>query len=107
MKRFELDQMSVDDLWALHVRISETLAARITAEKSELERRLMQLNGPSKKPQSQNPGRRSYPPVFPKFRNPEDPTETWAGRGKQPLWVTRQLKSGKRLEEFRIELAAE
>lgn len=107
MKRFDFEQMSVDDLWALHVEISEALTVRIGAEKSELERRLSLLSRHSQKPQLQNSQRRSYPPVLPKFRNPDDPHETWAGRGKQPRWVAQQLKSGKRLEEFIIQAAAE
>lgn len=107
MIRSELQQLSVDDLWALHVRISETLAERITAEKFELERRLSQLNNRSQKPKIQRLGRRPYPPVLPKFCNPDDPAETWAGRGKQQRWIAQQLKSGKRLEELMIQLAAE
>ena len=23
----------------------------------------------------------------PKYRNPADPTQTWAGRGKRPVWI--------------------
>lgn len=25
--------------------------------------------------------------VAPKYRNPNDPSQTWTGRGKQPLWL--------------------
>jgi DNA-binding protein H-NS len=50
--------------------------------------------------------RRPYPVVVPKYRNPERPSETWAGRGKTPRWLTAQLKSGKRIDDFRIRYAA-
>lgn len=50
--------------------------------------------------------RRPYPVVVPKYRNPEQPTETWAGRGKTPRWLTAQLKSGRRIDDFRIRYAA-
>jgi DNA-binding protein H-NS len=30
------------------------------------------------------PQRRPYPKVTPKFKNPQDPSQTWSGRGKQP-----------------------
>jgi DNA-binding protein H-NS len=46
--------------------------------------------------------RRRYPPVRPKYRNPARPSETWAGRGKQPRWLKAQLGSGKKLDDFRI-----
>ena len=26
-------------------------------------------------------------PGTPKYRNPADPTQTWAGRGKRPVWI--------------------
>lgn len=38
----------------------------------------------------------------PKYRNPADKTQTWAGRGIQPRWLVAALKSGKRLEDFSI-----
>jgi len=48
------------------------------------------------------PAKRPYPPVLPKFRNPVQPSETWAGRGKQPRWLAAALKKAKRLEDFKI-----
>jgi DNA-binding protein H-NS len=41
-------------------------------------------------------------PVKPKYRNPADKAETWAGRGRQPRWVVDALKSGKKLDDFLI-----
>jgi DNA-binding protein H-NS len=41
--------------------------------------------------------------VAPKYRNPENLTETWAGRGLRPRWLVAALKSGKKLEDFSIE----
>ena len=46
--------------------------------------------------------RRPYPKVLPKYRNPKNRSETWAGRGKQPRWLTAQLRSGKKLGDFLI-----
>ena len=44
--------------------------------------------------------------VPPKYRNPKDPSQTWAGRGLQPLWLRDALKSGKKLDSFLIAKAA-
>jgi DNA-binding protein H-NS len=41
--------------------------------------------------------------VAPKYRDPENPAETWAGRGLKPRWLAAALKSGKELEDFSIE----
>lgn len=38
----------------------------------------------------------------PKYQNPEDPTITWTGRGRKPLWVLAALDSGKSLEDLEI-----
>ena len=40
MKRAELDRMSIDDLWLLHVEVSQLLQQKIQQEKLRLEERL-------------------------------------------------------------------
>jgi DNA-binding protein H-NS len=40
--------------------------------------------------------------VKPKFRNPDNKSETWAGRGLKPKWLTALLKQGKKLEDFAV-----
>ncbi|WP_309142432.1 H-NS histone family protein [Bradyrhizobium sp. sGM-13] len=99
MKRTELDQTSIDELWSLHVEVSDLLQQRIHEEKLKLEQRLKLLEAPAS-------GRRRYPPVSAKYRNPDQPFETWSGRGRQPRWLVTQLRAGKRVEDFRIKKAA-
>jgi DNA-binding protein H-NS len=95
--------MSAEELWSLHKQVASILASKIAAEKAQLDRRLQQLGvSPSAPNKKMSHGRRPYPQVFPKFRNPAQPGETWAGRGKQPRWLTAQLRSGKKLDDFRI-----
>jgi DNA-binding protein H-NS len=102
MKGNELRLMSVDELWMLHEEISSALATRLREEKTTLEKRLRQLQFKAAKGRSQR-SRRPYPQVFPKYRNPAQPAETWSGRGKQPRWLVAQLRSGKKLDDFRIQ----
>jgi DNA-binding protein H-NS len=111
MKKIDLETMSVDDLWSLHEKISEILSVRITSEKRELEKRLAVLNRGAdavegrEGPQPYNANgkaRRKYPRVFPKYRNPQTPSETWSGRGKQPRWLAAAIKTGRKIEDFRI-----
>ena len=40
--------------------------------------------------------------VAPKYRNPGNAEETWAGRGKPPRWLAVQLEQGRKLEDFLI-----
>jgi DNA-binding protein H-NS len=98
MSSDDFNSMSVDKLWALHAEIAAVLATRIAAEKTKLEKRLRQLQSS----EIFSRERRPYPRVLPKYRNPDRPAETWAGRGRQPRWVTAQIKSGKTLDDFRI-----
>ena len=107
-KTFELEAMSLNDLWSLHEKISAVLSIRIKAEKHELEKRLSVLNrGMIAIDPSGHSGsligkpRRKYPRVLPKYRNPQT-SETWSGRGKQPRWLVAAMKSGHEIEEFRI-----
>ena len=100
-KKLNLAAMSIDEMWQLHEEISQLLSVRLTSEKRELEKRLAQLR--REKPAKDAPReRRKYPRVFPKYRNPHEPFETWSGRGKQPRWLTAALKAGHTIEEFLI-----
>jgi DNA-binding protein H-NS len=91
----DLEQMNLDRLWELHVDVSDVLKDKIGQERQRLVGRLKYL-------QRSTSGRRPYPRVAPKYRNPDHPSETWAGRGKLPRWLTARLKSGEQMDDFRI-----
>lgn len=106
----ELERLSVDELSDLYDQVRHALTERIQVEKQKLEQKLMTLNAG---PVSHRPGakpaiiplkgrRRGYPAVRPKYKNPENSAETWAGRGKQPRWLVAQVEAGKRIEDFLI-----
>lgn len=38
----------------------------------------------------------------PKYRNPENPEQTWSGRGRRPAWIAEAEAAGKSLEEMAI-----
>lgn len=41
--------------------------------------------------------------VAAKYRNPENPNETWSGRGRMPIWLGEKLKKrGASKEDFAI-----
>jgi DNA-binding protein H-NS len=100
VKNKDIAALSVDDLWRLHARIEKLLSSKMEAEKRKLERRLVQLDERRTEPKKKI--RRPYPMVRPKYCNPENPSETWSGRGKQPRWVRAQLASGKKLDDLFI-----
>jgi DNA-binding protein H-NS len=72
----------------------------------ELEKQLVQIKGlpaqtrgaPVRKKRGPPAGRK----LAAKYRNPENKSETWAGRGMKPKWLVIALKSGKKLEAFAV-----
>src|SRR5258708_32290609 len=101
MKPRDLKSMPADDLRSLHDRVVSVLARKISAEKARLDQKLRQLSGGAE-PHKMSHARRPYPKVFPKYRNPAEPAEPWAGSGRNTRWLTTQLKSGKRIDRLRI-----
>ena len=37
-----------------------------------------------------------------RYQNPNDISQTWTGRGRQPKWIAEGLASGKSMDDFRI-----
>jgi DNA-binding protein H-NS len=103
----DFDTMSLDELWSLHEKLATTLVERLASEKATLEARLKQLHQPGSGTRlgtryATGDERRPYPAVVPKYRNPNDPHETWSGRGRQPRWLVALLQTGKEIDDFLI-----
>jgi DNA-binding protein H-NS len=107
MKSRDLKSMSVEELCSLHELVSAALVRKINAETEKLDQRLRQLafGTNSHNGAKVSHARRPYPQVYPKYRNPVKPSETWAGRGKKPRWLSAQLELGKRIDDFLIAAA--
>jgi DNA-binding protein H-NS len=103
MRDSKLNEMSLDELWDLHERVSAILSDKIENEKKKLEQQLNQLARRVTELSPLGPERRPYPKVEAKFRNPDNPSETWSGRGKTPRWLARLIAAGRKLDEFRIQ----
>lgn len=101
MRPADLQSMSIDELWALREQLGKTLAAKLETEKRELEALIKKL-GREIAPSAMVRRRRPYPKVYPKFQNPAKPTQTWAGRGTKPRWLSELLSAGKSIDELRI-----
>src|SRR5215470_9379237 len=101
MESNQLKSMSTDQLMDLYQKVQLMLADKLQAEKDKIEERLRRIR-PVGGVVTAERVRRPYPPVLPKYKNPKNPTEIWSGRGKQPLWLRKQLKAGKKLDQFLI-----
>jgi DNA-binding protein H-NS len=99
----KLKSMTIDALVSLRTKIDAILGSKVNDERRQLETELANLTrvetGAGRRTLV---GRGVRGKVAPKFRNSENPGETWAGRGLKPRWLTAAIKSGKKLEDFRI-----
>src|SRR5215471_11097324 len=94
--------MSIDQLVKLKDKVETALSAKLVESKRMIESNLAKL---TRLGAGSMRGRRAglRGKVAPKYRNPNNPGETWAGRGLKPRWLTAALKSGKKLEHFSID----
>lgn len=96
--------MTIDALVGLRNKVEAALGTKVADERRVLKSELAKLT------RYQSPGSRSKSSlrlgarakVAPKYRNPENPGETWAGRGLKPRWLAAAIKSGKKLDDFSI-----
>jgi DNA-binding protein H-NS len=96
-----LKSMSIDKLSKLKDQVDAALRDKVADERRTLEAELGRLSRLSTSHLRSN-GLGVRGPVAPKYRNPENPSETWAGRGLRPRWLAAALKAGKKLEHFSI-----
>ena len=98
-----LKSMSIEKLSDLHNKVETAIRQKVMERRQELESELSKLsgykNGHGRAKMGRGGARGS---VAAKYRNPENPMETWAGRGLPPRWLDAQLKRGKKKDDFLI-----
>ena len=99
-----MKSMSIDRLTAVRHRVEAALNSKVIDQRRNIESELAKLNRfqGGKALRKVGPGNGARGPVAPKYRNPENPTETWAGRGLRPKWLTAAIKGGKSADDFLI-----
>ncbi len=106
MADIDLNSMSLDDLKKLQKNVNKAVDgyqdkqrkqafAAADAVAREMGFTLAELTGV--------PGGKKTKAVSPpKYRHPENPEQTWTGRGRQPDWLKDALENGQPEEEFLI-----
>lgn len=111
MPSHQLDKMSVKELNDLDGKIKKVLVSAREREKATIKQKLdaiiehagmdisdiAELYGIGR-----SRGARKGTKVAPKYRNPDNKTETWTGRGRQPRWLTAKLSKGGKITDFAI-----
>jgi DNA-binding protein H-NS len=99
-----LKSMSIDKLSKLREQVEAALSTKLIEERRAVQEQLGRLERLATRGLRARGGRGGpRGAVAPKYRNPENPSETWAGRGLRPRWLAAALKSGKKLEDFNID----
>ena len=105
----DLNAMSIAELKTLQRDVERAIASyeqrQLAAARAELEARAQELGFSLAQIVALEKGaaKRARAAVAPKYRNPQNPAETWTGRGRKPRWLTVALTSvGAKLEDFAI-----
>ena len=99
----KIKSMSLFELVKVKVRVDAEIELRAAADRSRLidalgSLRRMSISGRGNGASHPLAGKK----LRPKYRNPKNRAETWAGRGNRPRWLVKALKAGKRVEAFAV-----
>lgn len=105
ISEIELSELSIDKLRQLSKEVEKELRRKQAEERKKIYAQMKDLaasvgmtvnevleNESRKRAQSQA-----------KYQNPENPEQTWSGRGKRPKWLQEALRQGKRLEDLKVQ----
>jgi DNA-binding protein H-NS len=102
-----IEVLPYDELLALKLKVEREIANRGTAELDALKEKLLtiaaahgvsigKLFAAPKSRRSRLSARAA------RYRNPDNPDETWSGLGKPKKWLQEKLDQGRALEEFAV-----
>jgi DNA-binding protein H-NS len=108
MATVNYDKMSLKELLDHEVRISKAITAarrneftqarqKVIAVAESLGYKIEELAGGARAGKRANGSK-----VAVKYRNKDNPDETWTGRGRQPKWLTAKMAKGSKLSDFAI-----
>jgi DNA-binding protein H-NS len=94
----DLSNMSMDELTALEKDIVKAKAAlekkRIGEARKAMEMAAREYGMTVEDVLAQKPERKSAQKGVAKYANPDNPEQTWTGRGRQPTWYKEAVKAG-------------
>jgi DNA-binding protein H-NS len=98
----KLKNIPLKDLLSLQEILNEAIEVRRDTEKQELLEKMTTLASESGYSLDELISDKPKKSVKIKYRNPDNFSESWTGRGRKPKWIQKLLDSGKKLEDFEI-----
>jgi DNA-binding protein H-NS len=94
--------LSHAQLLSLRDQVDAAIVAAKAAEKQALRQKLEDLAAKSGMSLAEVMGKKrgSKGKSAVKYRNHADPSQTWTGRGRKPIWLVQAEKKGQKLESF-------
>lgn len=105
-----VERLSLDGLEKLHAEVEAAIRTKREANQmaalTEIARLVLQAGLDAERVMKHLQGKRKRQAkgskLPPKYRNPDNQAEVWAGRGKRPRWLQAKVKTGSRIEDFAI-----
>jgi DNA-binding protein H-NS len=104
MASVNVDKMSLKELVDLEARVRRAIANAKERERSDLKNKIASLaeNAGFTVTELFGGGRGKGGKVAVKYRNKDNVSETWTGRGRQPKWLAAKLSKGAKLSDFAL-----
>lgn len=108
MAKYDLEAMSLRELEQLQKEVAKAISTLEMRRKAEARARIEELAREMGYPLAELVGaesgiaRRKQRPGVARYRNPENPSDTWSGRGRKPRWFVAALDAGRRPEDMLV-----
>jgi DNA-binding protein H-NS len=101
-----VDKMTLKDLVELDLKIQKAIGLAKERERTELKHKIAALAEGSGFSVSElfggGRGAKSKSSGIAKYKNPDNHSETWTGRGRKPNWLLAKLSKGAKMGDFEI-----
>ena len=100
----ELERMSLRELQELELKVKKARATAQDRSRTDLRKKIETMVADAGFKMGDIFGGRGGKgrTVAAKYVNPDDPSETWTGRGRKPRWLNAKIQEGAKLEKFLI-----
>lgn len=105
MAAINVDKLSLKELVDLESKVTKAISVARERERSEIKQKIETMartSGFSVAELFGGRGGARGKSSAAKYANPDNPSETWTGRGRKPNWLVSKLGKGAKLEDFQI-----
>ena len=102
MARINVDKMSLKQLLELEAKLQSAIHGARERERAEVKQEMAALAEKRGFSLRDLMGKGKGKVNVAKYANPDDPAQTWTGRGRKPNWLIAKVKKGAKLEQLAI-----